>query len=387
MFDKSPELFPVKNQYAYFIHCGISPLFSRALAKELEISTEHQKTGAFLFLKKYDEVLDGLRDAGGALLKTDPENISFVKNTSEGISQIAGGYPFEPGDEVVIYTNEYPANFYPWILQEQRGVRTVNLQNVSGDRGKSAPDLPVTWSLSDLEELVTKKTKVVAISHVQFTSGYGVDLPALAGFCRERNIDLVVDAAQSLGSLPLYPVELGIAAIAASGWKWLLGPIGTGLLYSAPEFRAKLKPVMAGADLMKQGTDYLDHTWDPYQSGKMFEYSTSPISLAAALEVCIRELPLRYGIENIIKELIRLQNLFLGKLDKDRYMPLVPPPVGRSGILSFTHVSGDSQMVVQRSFDMGIALSARGGLIRFAPHVYNDEDEIERAIAVLNNIG
>ena len=386
MFDKSSNLFPVKQKLAYFSHCSISPLFSRAREVEQDLAQEHQNTGALMFIDKYDDVIDSLHQAAGKLLRTGTENVSFVKNTSEAISMIAGGYPFKKGDEVVVYTNEYPANFYPWVLQEKKGVKVIVLGNTPADLGGADGDMPVTWSIPELERVVTPRTRIIAVSHVQFTSGYAVDLPTLAGFCGDRDIDLVIDAAQSLGSLPIYPDELGIAAIASSGWKWLLGPIGTGLFYSSPNLRDKLDPVVAGAELMQQGTDYLDHTWNPHGTGRMFEYSTSPITLAAALDICIRELPLRYGVETVKTEIFRLQNLLIDTIDRDLYQPLVPPDENRSGILALKSKTIDPQIPVKRALEGNVVLSARGGLIRFAPHFYNDEREVERAVSLLNSL-
>ena len=96
----------------------------------------------------------------------------------------------------------------------------------------------------------------------------------LGEFCRQRAIDLVVDCAQSLGCLPVRPEACHVAALASSGWKWLLGPWASGLLYTSPDFRRKLRPVMAGPGMMRQQLDYLDHRWNPHVDGRLFEYST-----------------------------------------------------------------------------------------------------------------
>jgi selenocysteine lyase/cysteine desulfurase len=269
------------------------PLYGPALARQHEVALEHSRTGALVF-SKYDPILDGLRQASAELLRTSPENVAFVKNTTEGIALIANGYPFQAGDQVISYVHEYPANHYPWKRLEQCGVELVVLPD-RDITGNAPPGRAVAWTMRDLEERVTPRTRIVALSHVQFASGFAADLPALADFCWSRGIDLVLDAAQSLGALPIDVEKLKIAAVVASGWKWLLGPIGCGLLHTSPAFRQKLDLTMVGAESMQQATDYLDHTWNPFTSAKQFEYSTSPITLAAALECCVRELPLRYG--------------------------------------------------------------------------------------------
>ena len=383
MFDKSPERFPIKEQYVFLSHCGIAPLYHNALLAEQDVAQTQSRTGALVF-SRYDAILDGLRDAAAQLLKTAPDNLAFVKNTSEGIGLIANGYPFQPGDQVISYVHEYPANHYPWKLQERRGVELVLLpdRDITG----AAPAGPVAWTLRDLEERVTLRTRIVALSHVQFASGHVADLKPLAEFCRACGIDLVLDVAQSLGCLPMYPDELGVAATVSSGWKWLMGPIGTGLLYTSARFRAKLDLVMVGAESMQQGTDYLDHGWKPFASAKCFEYSTSPIALAAALECCVRELPLRHGLEAIAAEIVRLQDVFLAALDRSRFRPLFEPAAARSSILSLV-TRGDANGYRRALLKNGVICTERGGYLRIAPHFCSTDDEVERAARLLNAQG
>ncbi|MDY0040321.1 MAG: aminotransferase class V-fold PLP-dependent enzyme [Desulforhabdus sp.] len=383
MFDKSSDLFPVKNNYIYLAHCGVSPLYSGALRKELEIARAQCDTGALAF-KRYEDYLDELRSAAARLFKTSPENLAFVKNTTEGLSLIANGYPFEKGDRIISYVHEYPANHYPWKLQELRGVELVLLPD-RGDLCRSAEGRPCSWSMADLEQLVDNKTRLIALSHVQFTSGFAADLKELGELCRSRGIDLVVDAAQSLGCLPLYPEEYNISAVASSGWKCLLGPVGTGLLYTSQPFRERLGHVLVGAEVMRQGTEYLDHRWQPHHSARRFEYSTSPISLAAGLKACIEEIPLRYEPENIRTEVFRLQDIILRTLDRDRFTPVEFQPEHRSGILSLI-CRDDPDAIAKVLEKQGVICSCRGGYLRLAPHFYISDEEIKRAVSILNSV-
>ncbi len=137
--------------------------------------------------------------------------------------------------------------------------------------------------MAELEKKVSPKTRIIALSHVQFTSGYTADLQKLGSFCKERNIDLVIDGAQSVGCLPLYPEECNVAAVAVSSWKWLMGPFGAGLLYTSAEFRKKIEVTMVGSSSMQQGLEYLDHSWNPHVDGRKFEYSTLSWEHLAAL--------------------------------------------------------------------------------------------------------
>jgi selenocysteine lyase/cysteine desulfurase len=384
MFDKSNQRFPIKDQYVFLSHCGIAPLYAPALRKEHEVAEAQCRTGALVY-SRYDAILDGLRGAAAELLKTSPDNFAFIKNTSEGINLIANGYPFQPGDQVISYVHEYPANHYPWKLQERRGVELVLLPD-RDITGHAPAGRPVAWTMRDLEERVTPRTRIVALSHVQFASGYCADVAALADFCRARGIDLVLDAAQSFGALPIHPEELGIAAVVTSGWKWLMGPIGTGLLYVSEQFRHKLELSMVGAESMQQGTDYLDHAWNPFPSAKCFEYSTSPIALAAALECCVRELPLGHGVEAIRAEIFRLQDMFLAALDHAKFRPVFAHPEQRSTIIALT-APQDVNIARRALLKEGVICTERGGYLRIAPHFYNTEEELDRTAQLLNRLG
>jgi selenocysteine lyase/cysteine desulfurase len=378
-FDKSLETFPIKDNYVFLSHCGISPLYSGAFRKICEICEMQMRRGTDVF-DTYVQILDRLRSAAARLLDVPDDDLAFVKNTSEGLGLIAGGYPFKAGDEVIGYEHEYPANYHPWAVLERRGVGFVRIPNA--DLGVGAEKRPAGWSLECLKNLVTPKTRMIAISHVQFTSGFAANLEQLGKFCEELKIDLVVDAAQSFGVLPLYPKRWGIAALASSGWKWLMGPVGTGILYTSEPFRSKLLPVLVGAEAMRQGTDYLNLNWDPHETAKRFEYSTSPVALAAGLACCIEELPLRYGVENIRDEIFRLQDLFLEKLDLNRYRSVRFPAENRSGILSLI-CPGSAEELSCRLKKKKVYCTSRGGYLRFAPHVYITDEDVARVADVL----
>jgi len=217
--------------------------------------------------------------------------------------------------------------------------------------------------------MITKKTRIIALSHVQFTGGFKCNLEEIGNLCKAHNIDFFVDAAQSLGCLPVLPESWNISCIAASGWKWLHGPIGSGILYTSRALRDKIQIVAAGADLMKQGQDYLNHTWDPYLTGKMFEYSTPSLSHAAGLAASLAwMLPIKDEIPAYNHD---LRHAFLNA----SRMPYDIPDNEHSGILSFPCPAGFSSRIKAH----GITCTERGGYIRIAPHFGNTIQEMERA--------
>lgn len=381
--EKSVERNPIKSNWVFINSCGVSPLHQEALKGEIEFSTNHAQLGNLVF-RKIPRVRERLHEAAARLLRVAASDISALKNTAEGLNLIAAGYPFKPGDEIISYVHEYPSNHYCWKLQERRGA----VLKLLPDRDPTDTSLPERlsrgWSMKDLEKLVTARTRVIAVSHVQFTAGYACDLRGLGAFCRERGIDLVVDVAQSLGCMPVYPEEWGVSAVVSTGWKWLMGPVGAALMYTAPEFRKKIDIVFAGPDHMRQGSDYLNHTWDPLGEGIKFEYSSVTYPSCAGLLGVIDNVFNRYGIEEIWSEVSRLQEIARKEVNQSEFIPVNMPEGHRSGIFSLISRRADPQKVADAAERGGVICTVRGGYLRIAPHFYLTEEEIVRALAVIN---
>ncbi|MCS7204314.1 MAG: aminotransferase class V-fold PLP-dependent enzyme [Leptospiraceae bacterium] len=383
------DQFPFKNKYIYLNFCGVSPLYEPARRKKQEFENLQSQLGALVFLE-YPNVLKQFHESVAKLLKTSEKNISFVKNTAEGLSLIANGYPFESDkDEILSFVFEYPSNHYPWKLQERKQKAKFkiipNTKSVLLNPEEVPDGFVYGFSMQDIEKIVTKHTKIIAISHVQFTSGFAANLKELGDFCKTHNIDLIVDAAQSLGVIPLYPEEWNISAIAASGWKWLLGPLGSGILYTSEKFRNKIELMNVGAEVMIQGQDYLNHTWQPHTDGRKFEYSTISYSDVIALTECIEGLILPYSPEKIFSHIQKLHQIFKEIIKKNKHI-LIPefPFENRSGILSA--IVKNPQEVAQILRKHSLVCTVRGNYLRIAPHIMITEEEIQKAAETLLKI-
>ena len=384
MLTGASDLFSPDENVIFLGHCSVSPLY-RGAAEALRDFAENMAAGGVRALPQYFDVLPRLHENGAMLLRTASGNISLSQNTAEALCLIANGYPFRPGDQIISYIHEYPSNHYPWVLQRRRGVELILLtdQDPLGTLGDTAR--PRGWSMQELEDRVTDRTRIIAVSHVQFASGYAADLKALGEFCRKRGIDLVVDCAQSLGCLPVYPEEFNISALASSGWKWLMGPWASGLLYTSPGLRSRLSPVMAGPGLMKQGLDYLDHRWNPHTDGRMFEYSTLSWDHAAGLNSVLAEVFQRYSPEDIRDEVFRLQDVFISRLDTALIRPILFPTEHRSGIMAL-RVEGDLPRIIKRLAELGVIMTGPAGYLRLAPHFYQKDEQMIRAAEILNDV-
>ncbi|MCF8055261.1 MAG: aminotransferase class V-fold PLP-dependent enzyme [Desulfocapsa sp.] len=382
MFDKSEKAFPAKKYGLFLAHCAISPMQQQA--KEVaQDFLEAMAGGGIRNLPPYFSLLPRFHQKCARLLQTEAENISSVHNTAEGMCLIANGYPFRPGDEIISYIHEFPSNHYPWRLQKKRGVKLILLGDCDPLGSLAAVTSPRGWSMEELEARVSSKTRIIALSHVQFTSGYAADLKELGAFCKERNIDLVIDGAQSVGCLPLYPEEYNVAAVAGSAWKWLMGPFGAGFLYTSVDFREKIEVTMAGSSSMQQGLEYLNHRWDPHLDGRKFEYSTLAWEHLAALNGLLDAVFLHYSMEDIRDEIFRLQDVFLQHLDPDLFVPLLFPEVHRSGILAILPKC-NSQELVENVAKHGLVVTPRSEYVRIAPHFYLSDEDMRKAAECFN---
>jgi len=392
---KSAAHFPIKNEYNFLSHCSVSHLYQGA-ADVSKHCLDRQTLAGRQMLAEYggeNNIALKFHNSFATLMKTSADNISMTTNTSEAICMIANGYPWQSGDQIISYVNEYPANHYPWVLQaKQHDVELILLSDCDvpqvehSKAGSIADSFARGWSFEELESKVTDRTRVIAISHVQFTSGFAADLTRLGAFCTERNIDLVVDAAQSLGCLPVYPEQFGAAAVASAGWKWMLGPVGTGVMYTRPDFREKVSITMTGADHMKQDTAYLDHTWNPHLTGQKFEYSTASYALLDGLAASVEQLFNQQPMEQVRDHNFGLQDLAIEALDGDLYQPILHLPQHRSGILSLIPKKRSAGDICRELEKQGIILTPRDGYIRFAPHICSTTEEVAAATTALNGL-
>src|SRR5271168_509247 len=211
--------FPVRNHLIYLNHAAVAPLCKRSAEAMKSLADDCSNYGS-LHYREWLAAYDGVRAAGARLISAKPEEIALVKNTSEGIATIAMGLDWKPGDRIVGFREEFPANLYPWQRLAAQGVQTTWLS--------------VYDPLERIDE-ACRGARLLTISFVQFLSGYRAPVREIGEICRRRGCIYFVDAIQGLGVFPLDVRECHIDALAADGHKWLLGPEGCGVLYIRKE--------------------------------------------------------------------------------------------------------------------------------------------------------
>ncbi len=372
MWTEIRKLFPLHEHCTYLNNAGVAPPSTRVLASLESFHRDHALYGFQKAASKLGDMGAEIKEILAGFLACSPACIALTHNTSEGMNIVAQGFPWKEGDRVLGLDLEYPANVYPWWNLERRGVRHRRLKPTH-----SAEDV------TQLEKAIDDRVRMVAVSAVDWCSGFVLDLSDLGGFCRQRGVLLVVDMAQALGIVPLNPQADGIAAMAGSGWKWLMGPVGLGIFYCHPGLMEQLELVYVGTDTVVDARAYLDYRFEPKPDASRFEFSTPNLNDWVYLLAAIRLLR-EIGLENVRKRILSLNAYLRDALVKKGFQIRGSvKEAEQSGILSFLREDLDASEETRRLAARDIFVAARDGAIRVSPHIYNNEEDMDRLLKAL----
>ncbi|GMV98665.1 MAG: aminotransferase class V-fold PLP-dependent enzyme [Phycisphaerae bacterium] len=365
------ELFPVTKNYNFQNHAGVSPL-CRPAAEAMRLYVDQSLTDAGVrcgFYKHAEQV----RRLCARLINATPEEIAFVKNTSEGLGWVAGGLSWNTGDNVVTTNVEFPANIYPWMGLRARGVQLKMIPEESGR-------VPV----ERIADAIDSKTRVVSVSAVQFASGYRADLATLGRVCKEKGVLFCVDAIQMLGPFPIDVRAMNIDFLSTGAQKWLCGPEGIGFFFCNQPLIGHLKPVMAGWLGMKNALDFGNYQFEFLDTARKFDTGGYNLAGIYALGAAI-QMWLDMGQENVTARILSLTDRLVDKLRAKGYRVISSRrPNEASGIVAFISDVHDHHKIQQHlQNEHRIVIVVREGRLRSSPHVYNTADEIDQLVEVL----
>ena len=365
------EEFPITRNYNFQNHAGVAPICRRA-ADAIRQYVKHAEENAYLrggFYKHADHV----RSRVAQLINANPDEVTFTKCTSEGISLVANGLSWQGGDNIVTGSVEFPANMYPWQALRERGVQ---VRTVLEEDGR----IP----LERIFDAIDSRTRLVSISSVQFASGFRTDLASLGEFCQSKGVFLCVDAIQSLGVFPIDVKGMYIDFLAADGHKWLCAPEGCGIFYVRKELQGHLRPTNIGWMSMKEPFNFGKYQFEFADSAKRYDcgsYNLAGIyAIGGAIEM-IEEI----GIENIAHRILFLTDrLTAGLRDKGYRVVSSRKPTEASGIVAFMSDLHDHDRIAQHlQGEHRIVIVVRCGRLRASPHFYTSEREIDQLIETL----
>jgi selenocysteine lyase/cysteine desulfurase len=367
------SLFPVTQRAIYFNHAAISPPpITTIQAVEAQLKDVHENGSANF--RSWLAVKEQARGLLAGLLGAKPEQVAFMRNTSDSLSTVANGIAWQPGDNIVTFSREFPSNVYPWLrIRDAFGVEVRMCEEREG-----------RIDVSELERLIDDKTRVVAISHVQYASGFRMDLERLGRAARRHDALFVVDAIQALGVVPT-DVEAELIDVAAgASHKWLLAPEGVGYLYLSDRAREHIQPTLVGWTSVPNPDDYLDFEQGWNRGTLAWETGTGPAALLHGFKASL-ELLNRFGVQNIANYLEELTDYLCERLRGKRYEVVSSRAPGeKSQIVCIRNLDGLSAMSLYHHLNTRkIVTAPRGDRLRIAPHFYNTATEVDEFAAAL----
>ncbi len=359
--------FPVTRNLIYLNHAAVSPLPRRSAAAMQALGQDAMDFGS-LHYDRWLDTYEAVRVAAAQLIGAQRDEIALMKNTSEGISTVARGLEWHPGDRIVAFREEFPSNYYPWLRLESQ-------------------KCSIEWlSVDDPLERIDKAcagAKLLAISFVQYLSGLRVNLNAIGEICQRRQCFFFVDAIQGLGAFPLNVETAHIDALAADGHKWLLGPEGCAILYVRKSRQDSIFPEEFGWTTVAGYTDYSSRDMALREDAGRYECGTLNTIGCYGLEASIKLL-LEIGTDRTSVAVQALADqLAKGAAGKGYQLLGNRTPARGAGIIAIQKPGIDSRKVVHDLKQRDILAAPRQGWVRLSPHFYISPDEIDRVIEAL----
>ncbi len=363
---------PVARRRAYFDHAAVAPISGPAQQALAEWSADSAANGDVPWLT-WASGVERLRRRFAAFLAAGEDEIALVPNTTVGINIVAEGFPWQPGDNVVVPDDEFPSNLFPWLNLESRGVEVRRVQ--SGGR---------RLDLDKLAAACDRKTRIVSASWVGYAHGFRTNVDDLCAMVHEQGALLFLDAIQGLGVFPLDVSRTPVDFLAADGHKWLLGPEGAGMFYMRREHLARLEPRGVGWHSVEQAADYSLAEFRLRDAASRYEGGSMNIPGFLALDASLAMLG-HYGAHAVSERVLAITDYLCARLegigavvasDRDRQCA--------SGIVSFDVPDRDSAQLRKQCLKADVVVSVRGGRLRASPHAYTSEQDVDRLIAVLD---
>ncbi len=359
-------------------HAAVSPLPARAAAALAEYAHVLSTRGPLAFPEMSARIA-ALREAGARLLGVTEElggasSIAIVPNTTFGLSLVAQGLDWRPGDVVVTTESEFPANLTPWLDLARLGVEVRRIPTRDG-----------AFTAGELFAACDARTRLVSLSLVAYHTGFVAPAAEVGAFCRSRGIAFGLDAIQAVGAIPVDVAALGVDYLSADGHKWMLGPEGCGLFFTVPSFRARLRPPSGWLNLKRTNPVQYDVAGRPeyVEDATKFEIGAPPMPGVYALHASIGLL-LEIGSEAVGRQIRAVLSVLEEGLPRLGWEPVLHGQEIRSGILSARPPAGtDPRRAMRHLESNGVACSARAGFLRLSPHFGNEPEEALRVLGLL----
>lgn len=370
MINKFKEAFSPQTKLIHLNNGGLAPVNKFARDRVHYWIDRFYEEGFFTDLDYVNDIKDS-RVHLAKLIGCESSEIAYFQSTASAVSQLAMQFPLEEGDEVITWAEEYGSHLFPW--QEACRRKKVKLVEVRSMENLATP-------IHLIIEKITPKTKVIAISWVQFLTGARTDIESLAKITKGKNIFLFVDIIQGLGLHPFDMKKWGIDAVAGGCHKWLFSPIGVGFLALDQKYMQKIKPHNIGAYTFGTCDDPTDSVCEPKTDALKFEAGSKQVLEITALGASVKFIN-EIGVENIEKETLRLATLLRAGLEKKDYKIHSPYELSHHQSAMVNFIPKNKTLESLRSIHCNFAV--RGPGVRLSPAAFTTDAIIEKVLSVL----
>jgi len=374
---RKPGDFPLTEEWSYLNAANVALMPMSAAKVMTDWQTDVALNGSNNFNDHAeDTAFDGLRDQGAKLFGCRPEDIAGGSSCTELLSSLAWAVMPKEHENVVSTDIVFPSTIYPF----------TRVSHHTGCEIRLAPGHNGYASFDEIVKNIDRNTSIVSISHVEYTGGQVYDLAALAEVAHADGALLIVDATQSAGAIPIDAPDSGADAIVAGGYKWLCGPFGAAVMYLAPHLQNTLDPGFVGFRSHNNMWDLSPDRLEYPDTAKRFESSTMAFGCIKGLEKSIKYLT-DIGIARIYDHNIALADRLiegLNDLDVEVVSPMTPSE--RTSIVTCRIEGFNPREIVDSLKERNIVAHKRQDFLRFSPHVYNTDRDVDRAITELRSL-
>ncbi len=368
---------PATRAHLYLNTGTFGPLPGVAIAA-MQRRLQDEYSQGRLGVAAFDAISNAYNEArarAARLLNADVGEIALTDNTGEGMNIISYGFNWQEGDEVITTNHEHISALAPLYQIRDRFGIVIRVADIGPRAERSA--------LEAIEDLVTPRTRLIVLSHVAWTTGALIDVPAVGSMGRASGIPVLVDGAQAAGAIPIDVRTLGVDFYALPMQKWLCGPDGTGALYVRRAALDYLTPTYVGYWSVKHEENV---EWELQDSAQRFELGGRQTAAVAGQAAVFKWLEESVGYLWLFARISALHSYTYGALQNLPGITLLTPAPGVSGLISFTWEGHRSEGIVtylRDSHNIYIRNIPAFDCVRISTGFYNSEEEIDTLVRAL----
>lgn len=363
--------FPITKNHYFFNHASISPMPLDVVNAIKEFNEDIMLHGN-MHERRWIRQVEKTREMYARMINAEPEEIAFIKSTSQAISIICKGMKFKKKEKILTADVEFPANIYPWMAMTPKG---VEIKFVGAKDGRV--------DIKDIEGAIDAKTKIIALSLVEYGSGFRNYVEEVGELCKKRGIFFYLDGIQGVGAIPIDVKKFNVDFMSVAASKWLFGPQGVAILYIRKDIIDEIAYEEVSWRSVIEEESRKQFRVDTCLCARKFEGDNANfagiIGFGAALK--LRE---TIGHNFIYKNLSKNVDLIFEELKRRHYLIFGPVSKSeRAGIIAVNHPEISCEELLRRLLAENIIASIRNNHLRISPHFYQTEDEIEFLFEVL----